>query len=467
MLDFTQPQADSHNDDVAQNHLVISDNSQAEIVDDSIFAITGTDAIDLMLAEREAAVQSIHALSKAMSDARASSVLKYFTDAESCGVQTDKERAERGVSEPEHRRDRVRLDRLFLAEPAIRVLDARMWAKAIDLTDVRNMMPAADRNQWDENIRKFDVVPFTEEAVRTTITSLLAQRTEFFARKIDGVFKALSGDHVTNKPSGFHTRMILNNIYSRWHSVQRTSAQYIQDLLFAVSKFMGLDEPTPDAAEKMLKSVRDAGTGQWQRVLGGSMRVRVYLKGTAHIEIHPEMAAKLNQMLHHLYPYAIPAAERQKPKKVGKEWGLMQRPLPWSVIQALSQLRWHGKSATFEYVYDKTPLAEAANILKSIGAVEQQGKYGREYVFDYPAQSVVAEIAASGLVPDQQAYQFYPTPEHIAQRVVELANIEQGMSVLEPSAGTGNIASLIPDVECIEVSKLRCDVLAAKGLKVR
>ena len=427
------------------------------------YALADSDAIDLMVAEREQAVTAIRSLSAVMADARASAVLGYFIEAESHGVQTDAEMAERGFRSPQHRRDSVRVERLFMAEPAIKVLDARMWKKAIELTDVRSLMPAADRNAWDESITNCTTIPFTEDAVRSTINGLMAQRKEFFAHKIDGVFKALSGEHVTNRPGGFHTRMILANMFSEWASVNYHRAEYVQDLIFAVSKFMGLPDPRHDAAKIMLANVRKAGTGEWHRVMGGAMRVRVYLKGTAHIEIHPEMAAKLNQMLHHLYPAAIPPAERSKPKKVAKEWGLIQRPLPWEVLDALASLRWvRACTCEFSYGHSDAVKKEAGTVLLSIGAVAT----GDGYQFDYHPGEIIAQIVASGVVPDQQSHQFYPTPEHIAARVVELAEIAPGMAVLEPSAGNGDIAALVPGIECIEISQLRCDVLRSRGLNV-
>lgn len=41
------------------------------------------------------------------------------------------------------------------------------------------------------------------------------------------------------------------------------------------------------------------------------------------------------------------------------------------------------------------------------------------------------------------AYNLFPTPPHIADRLVELADIRWGHKVLEPSAGTGNILQAI------------------------
>ena len=434
------------------------------VLQEPTFALSSTDAIDLLLAEREQAVDSINAVAGVMADARASAVLGYFIEAEQKNVPTDEERLKHGGNwRSEQRRDHVRIERLFLAGPAIKVLDARMWQKAMELTDVRSLMPAADRNLWDMAIQECNTLPFTEDVVRNTLSDLLAKRVEFFAHKIDGVFKALSGEHVTNRPGGFHTRMILANVFSEWASVHYRTAEYVQDLIFAVSKFMGLPEPHYDAASTMLRAVRNVGTGEWVRVMGGAMRVRVYLKGTAHIEIHPEMAAKLNQMLHHLYPAAIPPAQRSKPAKVAKEWGLMQRPLPAAVLIALGGVRWDKKhGCQFDYGTSKQVRAEAGRILIGLGAVEQGGGYQ----FDYDASQVIARVVASGCIPDDVSHQFYPTPEHIAERVVALAGVEPGMRVLEPSAGTGDIAALIPGIHCIEVSALRCDVLRARGMSV-
>jgi len=65
---------------------------------------------------------------------------------------------------------------------------------------------------------------------------------------------------------------------------------------------------------------------------------------------------------------------------------------------------------------------------------------------------------------------FFPTPKETAQRMVAEAGIEPGMSVLEPSAGNGNIAEVIraagvnPDV--VEQSSRLREVLEAKGFNV-
>ena len=63
---------------------------------------------------------------------------------------------------------------------------------------------------------------------------------------------------------------------------------------------------------------------------------------------------------------------------------------------------------------------------------------------------------------------YFPTPKTVVQEMVQLAGIEPGMSILEPSAGKGNIADLIKeshadnDLSVIEWNHTLKDILTAK-----
>lgn len=67
---------------------------------------------------------------------------------------------------------------------------------------------------------------------------------------------------------------------------------------------------------------------------------------------------------------------------------------------------------------------------------------------------------------------FFPTPESLAVEVVELANIQEGETVLEPSAGLGHIAEIIrtehpnADLLCLEQYHPLAEVLKVKGFTV-
>jgi protein-L-isoaspartate O-methyltransferase len=63
------------------------------------------------------------------------------------------------------------------------------------------------------------------------------------------------------------------------------------------------------------------------------------------------------------------------------------------------------------------------------------------------------------------APQLFPTPPEIAAHMVELAEIEPGHSVLEPSAGTGNILKELPcirpngSITAVEIKQELCTML--------
>lgn len=89
-------------------------------------------------------------------------------------------------------------------------------AKALNMTDVYEYMPNNRRTEWNEQIREMKTPDFEEETVRPTIMELLNSRQQFFAERVDGIFRALSGDHVTNRPEGFGKRMILARVFNEY-----------------------------------------------------------------------------------------------------------------------------------------------------------------------------------------------------------------------------------------------------------
>lgn len=375
---------------------------------------------------------------------------------------------------------------LFRVDHAIRALDAAYWSQAMELTDVLDYMPTDKRNEWNRQIRAHETPPFEPETVKSTLLDLLMQRQKFFAERIDGIFRALSGEHITNSPAGFGKRMILAGITSCWGSTERVG--YINDLRCVIAKFMGRDEPKWNASNQIVEDARRMH-GQWLVIDGGSLRIRCYLKGTAHLEVHPDMAWRLNAVLASLYPSAIPAEFRRKPskaQKTPKDFVMMGRPLPFAVLEILAAMKtgyrfikqdnWRQpfrreeipNSMQFEYgsyTLDNAPasaLSEAECVLSYIGGVKAEKGL---WQFEYRPNEVIAEIVRTGCLPDQKTHQYFPTPTKIAQAVIELAQIEVGNCILEPSAGQGAIAAFLPPEQttCVELSPLHCKVLESKG----
>lgn len=453
----------------------IAQSISGEVLADAgdFFAPMAADLVDSLIGEYGAARRRIEALADAVRADNVSGVLHYFVEG---NVK------EQRYSMP------ATVDALFRAEGAVAQLNADFWSRALRLTDVLDYMPQARRDQWHEQIRNPEgrqnnrhtgekelppLPAFEEETVRATLADLLNSRSQFLAERVDGIFRALSRTHVTNQPQGFGKRMIIQGVLSYG------TAGQINDLRCVIAKFMGRDEPRHGATDPVIKAARRQN-GQWMPVDGGALRIRVYGGvGTAHLEVHPDMAWRLNAILANLYPLAIPARFREQPKRKVKDFELFDRPLPFAVVSLLAGMRavhekineWPEKNREipnarqFDYgEKDKAAQAEAERVLAALGAT----KAGHYWQFDYNPTEALDQVVCSGRIPDQKSHQFYPTPPAVAEFAVSVADIEDHHGVLEPSAGIGGLADFLPALQttCVEISSLHCQVLAAKGLKV-
>ena len=374
---------------------------------------------------------------------------------------------------------------------AMAALHSDYWDKALRLTDVLECMPQVRRDEWYELIKKHETPPFENEAVYLTLQELLNSREKFLAERVEGIFRALSGEHVTNSPAAFGKRMILY-VMTSYGTTNYTNEGHISDLRKIIARFMGRDEPTGFGMTTRVIQAGMAQTGEWLSIDGGAMRIRCYKKGTAHLEIHPDMAWRLNAILATLYPTAIPAEFRTKPKRKIKDFVLMNNPLPFAVLGMLSCLkaerhtpfrpdRWRDPvdplttnpfNRRFDFgEHDKAVRAKAESVLSMIGGVPVKcgkNKNIEVWEFDYDPSRVLGEIVASGCIPDHKSHQYYPTLEAMGQVVIETADIGETDKCLEPEAGQGGLADLMPKerTHCVEISKLHCEILKAKGYTV-
>ena len=441
-----------------------------------------------LMSEYEATRQRLEAMATAVSSERCSGVLRYFVDANA---------PESRCSMPNT------VAELFDLKPAIAQLNAEFWERVLKLTDVLDCMPQKRKDEWYAQIRnpmgkrkqysktEWEVHPifeFNAENARLTIETALGMRVQFFSERVDGIFQSMSRTHVTNSPKGFRQRMILNRALS-YGSPDWSTAGVINDLRCVIAKLMGRDEPGHGVTEGVIR-VAKARTGKWVSVDGGALRIRVYAGvGTAHLEVHPEMAGRLNAILANLYPMTIPHdfVERKKPKRV-RDHKVFSKPIPFAVLSLLSSMkpgyRLRKNPGWNEPKLEKVPLtlmfdhgerdkvaeAQAEAILQAIGGVWVKDGNLDYWKFDYDTSEVLDDIICSGEIPDHQSHQFYPTPENVAAHAIALASAGSapGMSWLEPSAGIGNLAGLMPrgSTHCIEISELHASILRAKGHSV-
>lgn len=464
----------------------LPESAEVDFVSDDgeqFFAPVPTDLVDGLIGQYESMRAKVERVGEVMNGPDLAGALHYF--AEYAG-KNDRHLSASTV------------ERMFDVPGAIAHLNASFWSKAMHLTDVLDVMPQARRDAWnkqilnpqgerDRNSSAWIVEPipeFTEENVRGTLLSLLTQRQTFFAERVDGIFRALSKTHVTNAPEGFGRRMIISGAMTPYDTVDHSRAGTINDLRCIIAKFMGRDEPGYNATDDVIRYARRQRCGQWVSLDGGALRIRCYMVGTAHLEVHQDMAWRLNAVLAQLYPLAIPSQFRERPKKKAKAYEVIGRPLPFAVLARLRSLKeardLNPDRGWRDNTYIRVPgcydfeggapseqvCAEADRVLAALGGTP--GSRRGRWAFDYDPREVVAEIVASGCVPDQKAHQFYPTPESLARIAVDLAEIGAEDSVREPSAGTGGLADFLPKgrTDCVEISPVHCKVLEAKGHQV-
>lgn len=89
------------------------------------------------------------------------------------------------------------------------------------------------------------------------------------------------------------------------------------------------------------------------------------------------------------------------------------------------------------------------------------GKYNKSgFIFKEDAQAILDRLTGGEVINDKKKFQFFATPPELANRLVELAGVEPGDRVLEPSAGQGAISSIVKDItrDCVMVELMHENV---------
>ena len=388
---------------------------------------------------------------------------------------------------------------LFNKEGGLSYLCALYWEKALELTDVKEFMSSASKKKWDEQIENRTTPDFTIEAVIPTLKDLLISRDRYFAEVIDDVFKSLSGDHVTNQPQGFSKRMIMPCTFHYAESEPPAkSKDAVADLRHVVNRFLGRGGVATKATYAVIDACRTQSTiGKWLDIDGGAIRVKVFKKGTIHIELHPDMAWRLNKMLAILYPMAIPPKFRKPQKYAKKEVAIKQNLISCGAVSVIAGMKpavsrfpdvsehYDGRiTLTDVFKFDvsdsqfngvggislKASVEEAERALIACGMAAVYNEFSVKdtaYQCDFDFKEVQQALVRNGFVPEKQSHQFYPTQDELGDEAAEWCELEDEHEKLEPSAGQGHLAvKMGANTTCVELSPISCAVLRGKGLNL-
>lgn len=106
--------------------------------------------------------------------------------------------------------------------------------------------------------------------------------------------------------------------------------------------------------------------------------------------------------------------------------------------------------------FDQRLYQRVNEVLEAVGGRWTTAVQAHVFQID-AAQAIAATLAAGEVVTareKRQQAQYFPTPPAVVARLVDLADVQPGMRVLEPSAGSGAIAAAVAArgamVDCIE-----------------
>lgn len=91
---------------------------------------------------------------------------------------------------------------------------------------------------------------------------------------------------------------------------------------------------------------------------------------------------------------------------------------------------------------DRKLYLEVAKSLELIGGKWKGGKVAG-FVFSTDPTELLEQIASGETINMKKEYQFFPTPERLADELVSCATLSENARVLEPSAGQGSIVKAI------------------------
>ena len=155
------------------------------------------------------------------------------------------------------------------------------------------------------------IPPFERATVYGALSLIESHRANFFSMRVDALWRALSPSHKTNWGGAFHKRFILDWMYND-HGTTTDKERVFHDLINICSTIMtGAEDPFTSAYSE-LRHAREHH-GEWIEVMGGYLRIKAFLKGTLHVEIHPSISTRLNVALSYLHPNALPDEATIKP----------------------------------------------------------------------------------------------------------------------------------------------------------
>lgn len=136
------------------------------------------------------------------------------------------------------------------------------------------------------------------------------------------------------------------------------------------------------------------------------------------------------------------------------------------VLAVLGSARVEGNQLFLTGQLDRNLYQRTDKVLQAAGGKWNRSK--KAHVFDSCAEARIEQMLNTGDIVIPQDFGYFPTPKPVVELLVELADLENGHFVLEPSAGQGAIVEGILEecsqvfVDVYELLQSNMDVLVKK-----
>lgn len=141
------------------------------------------------------------------------------------------------------------------------------------------------------------------------------------------------------------------------------------------------------------------------------------------------------------------------------------------VLTVLSKSSVEGCVVKLPGQLDRKLYEQVNRVLVALG-----GKWDRKlsgHLFKEDPSDLLDTVMLTGMIRKPEKFGYFPTPRPLGETVVELAGIEDGMKVLEPEGGTGELADVVSQrfgksgITCYELQEKNVAVLRSKGYSVQ
>jgi predicted RNA methylase len=136
------------------------------------------------------------------------------------------------------------------------------------------------------------------------------------------------------------------------------------------------------------------------------------------------------------------------------------------VIATLDAGLCEGNQFILQGQLDRKAYTDVNKVLVAAGA--KWNRSAKAHLFDCDAQDAISDIVLTGKVIDaKREFDFFETPDALADKIIDAAQIAPHHNFLEPSAGSGQIAKratvLTSDVDVIEIQEALHDTMMCSG----